>query len=195
VNREAQSGLAGGSEQSFRERRWLSVVVGICAVGAAVVITPLVWRQVVDGDTPQPAAAAKVISEGREVPLSTAVIRVATIWILGAVTRADLAGTYALTDPDIRGSMSRIEWEHGIIPVVAYPVGALSTKSWRIVFSRAKAALLEVRLVPTAGIKAVLPRTFLIALKLVGGAGSRHWVVSYWSHKIQEGAPVSGSSS
>jgi hypothetical protein len=150
------------------------------------------WDQSAASDAPRSSEAAKVMSQGREVPLSAEVLRVAARWILGAVTRADLPGTYALTDPDIRGSMSRTQWELGAIPVVSYPVGTLSKKSWRVRFSRAREALLEVHLVPLAGLKAVAPRTFLIGLKRVGAGKRASWVVNYWSPATRwSGVPAS----
>jgi hypothetical protein len=150
------------------------------------------WDQAPDSDAPRSEEAAKVISQGHEVPLRAEVIDVATRWILGAVTRADLAGTYVLTDPDIRGSMSRMEWELGAIPVVSYPVEKLSPKSWRVRFSRAREALLEVHLVPPARFKAVAPRTFLIGLKRVGVGQRVNWVVNYWSPTARwSGVPAS----
>jgi hypothetical protein len=152
----------------------------------------LLWDQGAESEAPRSEEAAKVISQGREVPLSAEVAQVATRWILGAVTRADLPGTYLLTDPDIRGSMSRTQWELGAIPVVSYPVGRLSRKSWRVRFSRAREALLEVHLVPLAGLKAVAPRTFLIGLKRVGAGKRASWVVNYWSPAARwSGVPAS----
>lgn len=156
------------------------------------VVVALLWDQGAESEAPQSEEAAKVISQGREVPLSAEVVQVATRWILGAVSRADLPGTYVLTDPDIRGSMSRTQWELGAIPVVSYPVGRLSRKSWRVRFSRAREALLEVHLVPLAGLKTVAPRTFLIGLKRVGAGKRASWVVNYWSPAARwSGVPAS----
>lgn len=193
MKRETRSSHAVRLHQSPRGRRWLSLVLSACSLGAVAVFITLIWDQAGETDAPPSEEAAKVISQGHEVPLSAEVIDVATRWILGAVTRGDLAATYVLTDPDIRGSMTRAEWELGAIPVVSYPVGELSRKSWRVRFSRVREALLEVRLVPRARLEAVAPRTFLIGLKRVGVGQRVNWVVNYWSPTATwSGVPASG---
>ena len=124
------------------------------------------------------------------IPLSDDARQVAETWILGAVTRNDLAGTFALTDPDIRGSMSREEWESGEIPVVPYPVGELDPSHWQVRYSLANEALLEIRLLPASTAATVAAVTFILGLKRVGTGSTRRWVVNYWSPKYRAEVPL-----
>ena len=119
-------------------------------------------------------------------------MQVATTWILGAVTRNDLAGTFALTDPDIRGSMSREEWESGDIPVVPYPVGELSTRATGGEASRVadRSTARDAARFPRRSRSTVAAVTFILGLKRVGTGSTRRWVVNYWSPKYRAEVPL-----
>ncbi len=123
------------------------------------------------------------------VPFSDEAKAIATRWILGAVTRRDLKGTFDMTHPDIRGSMSRAEWETGNIPVIPYPVDKVYSDRWTVDYSYADEALLEVGLLPSKG-SDQRKLTFFIGLKKVGTGDNARWVVNYWSPRYKPPVPL-----
>lgn len=152
--------------------------------------TTLFWNTATNKETPISDEAAQVLGPQRKVPVTAEAKKLAEKWILGAVTRDDLVGTFDLTHADIRGSMSRQEWETGAIPVVPYPVDKLFPERWRVTYSFADEALLEVGLIPAETAENVRALTFFIGLKKVGTGASAHWVVNYWSPKYRPPVPL-----
>jgi hypothetical protein len=172
------------------QRRVFVASLGVFALGAVALTTTLFWNTATNKETAISAEAAQVLSPQRKVPISAAAKKVAETWILGAVTRDDLVGTFDLTHADIRGSMSRHEWETGAIPVVPYPVDELYPGRWRVTYSFADEALLEVGLVPSAESQGIKALTFFVGLKKVGTGTKAHWVVNYWSPKYRPPVPL-----
>lgn len=127
--------------------------------------------------------AALVLAGQRSVRLDPRVRQVAKTWILSAVNRSDLGAAYDLTHTDIRGMMSRSEWEDGNIPVVPYPVTELARDCWQVESSLENEAVLQVDL--SSSDASVAPVVFLIGLKKVHGA----WLVNYWSPRGRMSVP------
>jgi hypothetical protein len=68
----------------------------------------------------------------------------------------------------------------GNIPVVPYPLKSLATARFKVDYSHANDALLEVALLPKAGAK-IKGQIFYLGLKRIRGpSGKRHWVVDSW---------------
>ena len=164
------------------DERLLVVAVGVLVAGAVAITVALFAGSAADG---APVSGdPRMLAPQKTVPVSAAAKAVATAWILGAVNRSDLAGTYDLTHTDIRGSLTRAEWETGDIPVIPYPVESIGDGRWHVDTSYEGEALLQVELTPTAG-SSQRALTFYIGLKKVGeGAGAR-WVVNYWSPRYR----------
>jgi hypothetical protein len=116
----------------------------------------------------------------KTVPLQKAQTAVARQFLKTAVTRADLAAAWKIVGPDLRGGLTYKEWLTGNIPVVPYPYGAIGTARFKIDYSYANEALLEVALLPKTGAK-IKGQIFYLGLKrVVGPGGKRHWVVDSW---------------
>jgi hypothetical protein len=116
----------------------------------------------------------------KTVPLRPAEVRVARQFVTTAVARTDLEAAWKISGPNLRGGLSYEEWLTGKIPVVPYPVKSLATARFKIDYSYADRALLEVALLPKDG-ATIKPQVFYLGLKLVPGpGGKRHWVVDNW---------------
>lgn len=152
-------------------------------LGAAALAAALLSQWGDEGAVAGGGDAALVLEGQRTVPLDPRARQVAEAWILSAVNRSDLAAAYDLTHADLRGTMSRGEWEAGNIPVVPYPVAEIAPESWRVDTSLEAEALLEVALSPSDA--STPAAVFLIGLTKVGGA----WLVDYWSPRGRMSMP------
>jgi hypothetical protein len=175
------------SATSGRRSASLLVLGGLGVVGLAIAFF---WNAAIGKELTVADETLQALSQKRGVPLSADAMQVAERWILGAVTRDDLAGTFVLTDPDIRGAMTREEWESGEIPVVPYPVGELTPQRWSVTYSVTDEALLEIPLEPASNATKVAALTFILGLKRVGTGTARRWVVNYWSPKYRAEVPL-----
>jgi hypothetical protein len=183
-------GLIARVESSPRLQRQL-FLAALAVFGAGAVVATFVFfgNTATNRETPISNEPAQVLKAQRTVPLSDELKQVASTWILGAVTRKDLGGTFDLTHPDLRGSMTRKQWETGNIPVVPYPVDELFEDRWHVDYSYEDEALLEVGLIPSET-AAERPLTFFIGLKKVGEGAQARWVVNYWSPRYKPPVPL-----
>lgn len=152
-------------------------------LGAAALAAVLLSQSGGEGAVTGGGDAALVLEGQRTVPLDPRVRQVAEAWILSAVNRSDPAAAYDLTHADLRGTMSRGEWETGNIPVVPYPVTMIPPESWRVDTSLEDEALLEVAL--SSSDASTPPVVFLIGLTKVRG----RWLVNYWSPRGRMSMP------
>ena len=116
----------------------------------------------------------------KTVPLRPAETNVARQFLKTAVARADLDAAWKISGPNVRGGLSYKEWLKGDIPVIPYPIKSLATARFKIDYSYANEAVLEVALLPKTG-ASIKPQVFYLGLKLLRGpGGKRHWVVDNW---------------
>jgi hypothetical protein len=81
----------------------------------------------------------------------------------------------------------------GNIPVVPYPIQSLSVARFKVDWSYADEAGIEVALLPTA--KATIkPQVFFILLKRVGPSGKKRWLVDSWVPHSTPLVPVGANS-
>ncbi len=169
------------------QRRFFIASLTVLVVGVVAAALVLTWQPRHESSVSVPEKPTQQVEPpGKTVPVSEEEKAVATRWILGAVNRSNLAATFDLTHPDIRGSMTRKEWATGTIPVTPYPVGRLAATSWKAQSSHSKDAVLEVRLIPAADApNTVRPLTFIIGLAKSQGADGGKWLVNYWAPKYK----------
>lgn len=165
------------------------VALAVFAAGAVALTFALFRNTATNRETAISDEAAQILKAQKKVPVSDDAKSVAEQWIMGAVTRRDLKGTYDLTHQDIRGSMTRDEWETGNIPVVPYPADKIYEGRWRVDYSYEDEALLEVGLIPGEG-QSERALTFYIGLKRVGEGANARWVVNYWSPRYRPPVPL-----
>ncbi len=168
------------------QRRLAAVALAVVVVAAMATTAILFWNTASRRDAPISTLPADIDPGAKVVPLADETREAARTWIMGAVTRRDLAGTYDLTHKDIRGSLTREEWEAGAIPVIPYPVDEIGPEHWRTDFSYADEAMLEVRLNPGVGGEGQKPLTFFIGLVRDDG----RWLINYWVPRYRPGVPL-----
>jgi len=119
------------------------------------------------------------------VPLDPKARAVAEAFVASAVARKDLAASWKLAAPELRGDLTRADWLTGSIPVQPYPVDK-ATARYTVVTSNPDEALLGVAFVPHDA--STPPGDFLITLDRSSG----EWLVSSWVPNSQVGPSAPG---
>lgn len=103
------------------------------------------------------AAAPASAKEPRLSPADRAAIN-ATLDVLvnHAVKRKDIAKSYDVVTPAMRGGMTRAQWAKGSIPVYPYPAAGRRFHNWTIQYRTKDEVAIELILAPTARYKRTL---------------------------------------
>lgn len=124
---------------------------------------------------------AQIVPDQKQVRLAphtrSQALAVAARWIETAVARQNVAQSWDLTDPVMRGGYTRSTWAKGDIPVVPYPV---ANARWRFDYAYEDRVGFKVALFPKRGsdLEAVV---FDIDLKAAGAGPNRRWLVDEWA--------------
>jgi hypothetical protein len=168
-----------GLPQGYRNRRRLALGGILALLGGGIAAAVLLI-----GNTNAPPQVfhdepAQVTPVQKKVPLSDEAKHVAMRFVQTAVARKNLAEGWLLSGPVLRGGLSRKEWLTGNNPVVPYPIDELDVAPYKVDYSYADSALLELALLPkkNAGVRA---QVFFLRLEKIRDAGGEHWVVNNW---------------
>jgi hypothetical protein len=168
---------------SRRFNRWLLVLGAL--VLAAGIIAILATKVGSSGNTenanptgppiPAPAKAQP------NIPFPKPAWQVAREFLLTAVARKDLARSYAISHPDLRGGFTLKQWESGNIPVPYYPTAKVYKFNWKNTnYAHSRDA--QINVILTAS-KAASQRPIYaqVGLTKIGHGSTAHWTVSYFS--------------
>jgi hypothetical protein len=133
-------------------------------------------------DTPISTQKADVVENDPKAPVDPLSLKVARQFLLTAVQRKNLDWAYDHVHVDLKGRMSRKQWDKGNIPVIPYDAQNADTTAFVPQFSLQKEVEFEVALIPKknaiyAGNK---PLRFYIALRREHDKKTGQWLVSYW---------------
>ena len=134
----------------------------------------------------QPASLA---SKEPTVALDPSIVPLLRKFISTAVLRKNLGEAYAIVGPDIRGNLTKKQFESGNIPVIPYPVADIAHLEYTVDYSHARQAGLEVGLHPSADAVGTRRLTFFAGVKKIGTGPAAHWVVNYWSPRYHPPIP------
>ena len=123
---------------------------------------------------------AQLYHPEKTVKLSPEETRLARQFIKTAVERRDLDAAYTIVHPDLKGTLTRKQWDTGNIPVVTYPARNADTAAFVVDYSFKTSALLEIDLVAKPGQDQRPELRFYIGLKREGGKPNGRWLVNYW---------------
>ena len=173
------------------QRRFFFVSAGVLAIGIVTFVALVVFRGTSnafpDKFSNQKATLAK---PEKRVPVSKSEIAVARKFINTAVLRKDVDASYNIVHVDLKGRMTRKEWDTGNIPVIDYPAENGSTAAFKVDYSYQTSALMEIDLVakPHAQVRPEL--LFFIGLKRAGNKPNGRWLVNYWEPHWKPPIPV-----
>jgi hypothetical protein len=179
---------------SPRAQRRLLIGSSIIFVIGAIAFISIVWLRgtsnaFVGTISNKPATLVK---NEKKVPPSPAAFKVARTFLETAVLRKKLDSSYNIVHVDLKGRMSRKQWDTGNIPVVDYPANNAKTAAFLVDYSYQTEMLLEVNLVARAGSKVRPNLTFFLGLKRAKGQKNGNWLVSYWEPHWRPPVPASG---
>jgi len=173
------------------QRRALAGGLGIFALGAAEFVFVFFGNTSKKIPETHSSTPATLAPKEPTVPLNRSLIALAKDFINTAVVRKNLAHAYDIVGPDIRGGMTRAQFEKGNIPVIEYPVdpASLTQLEYTVDYSHPTQAMIEVGLNPKAG-SGTRRLTFWLGFKKVGKGKSAHWVVNYWIPRYKPPVPL-----
>jgi hypothetical protein len=161
-------------------RRQRQLLIGSGAVlGAglvaflAVVLLHGTGNRFTDTFSNQPAQLAKPEVKAKPTAAEYALARK---FISTAVLRKNIDTSWSIVDVDLKGRMTRKEWDSGNIPVIDYPAKNWKTAAFTTEYSYKDSALFDVDLVAPAGSTVRPHLLFFIGLKKKDGK----WLVNYW---------------
>lgn len=181
--------LSGHFASPKNQRRFLWISAGILLVGivafVAVVILGGTGNAFPDRFSNEPATLSK---PEKTVPLTKAQTDLARRFIKTAVTRADLDSAYGIVDADLKGNLTRQQWNTGAIPVITYHAANADKAAFTVKYSHENAALLEIDLVAKPHTEARPHLLFYIGLKRKNATSP--WLVNYWEPHWRPPVPM-----
>jgi len=178
---------------SRRFSRWLFVLAAV--VLAAGIIAIIATR---GGGSSSSAPAENANPTGptisgleeaqKNIRFPAAAWKVAQKFIYTAVSRRNLAQSYALADENIRGGFTLNQWKTGNIPVTYYPTAEIIRYNWKNTnFAHPREAAVNLLLVPPKG-SSMRPGPYIIFVKKVGDGANARWLVDYFG--AVQGPPI-----
>jgi hypothetical protein len=176
------SGLSAslwGSPRRQRRLLWLSAAVLVAGLAAFL---GLVVLRGTGNAYPDKFSKTPAQLNHRDKParVSNAEITLARRFIETAVARKNLDAAYAFTHPDLRGGLTRKQWDRGNIPVLYYQADNATTVAFKTDYSYRTQALFEVNLHAKPGTEQRPNLLFFIGLKREGGKPGGRWLVNYF---------------
>jgi hypothetical protein len=172
-------GTLFGSPRAQRRLFWLSA--GVLVVGVAAFLAFVVFRGTgnafPDKFSNKPAQLA---TPEKHVPITKAQLTLARKFMSTAVLRKNLDASYDIVNVDLKGRLTRKQWDTGNIPVIDYPAGNIDTAKFQVDYSYQNEALLEVDLISKANSGVRPELLFFLGLKRAGAKETGPWQVSYW---------------
>jgi hypothetical protein len=118
---------------------------------------------------------------------------IARQFLLTAVQRKNLDWAYNNVHVDLKGRLSRKQWDKGNIPVIPYDAQNAGTTAFVVQFSLKKEVEFEVALIPKEhAVYADRPLRFYIALRREHDKVNGRWLVSYFEPHWKPPVPING---
>jgi hypothetical protein len=164
-----------------RQRRFFILSAAVLAIGVGAFLAMVVFRGTPNAFTDTLSnKPAQLYHPDKKVPLSKEEVALARRFIKTAVERRDLNAAYTIVHPDLKGTLTRKEWDTGNIPVVSYLAENADTAAFSVDYSFKTSALLEIDLVAKPGKDQRPELRFYLGLKREGGKSNGRWLVNYW---------------
>ena len=143
-------------------------------------------------DTPISTQKADVVKNDPPAPVDQAAIKIARKFLVTAVVRKNLDWAYDNVHVNLKGRMSRAEWDKGTIPVVPFDAQNAQTTAFIPVFHLQKEVEFQIALVPKphAVYAGDRPVQFFIALRRDRDKANGRWLVSYFEPDYKPPVPL-----
>ena len=176
------SGILESFQNSPRkQRRFMILSAAVLVIGLGIFLATVVFRGTPNAFTDTISdKPAQLYHPEKKVKLSKEETALAREFIRNAVERQNLNAAYSMVHPDLKGALTRKQWNTGNIPVVYYPARNADTAAFVVDYSFQTSALLEVDLVAKPGQDQRPHLLFYLGLKRAGGKPNGRWLVNYW---------------
>lgn len=162
------------------QRRFYWISGGVFLVGLIVFLSVFVFRGTSGIHAPISTVKAQTPPKEIKAPPDPTAFKVAREFIETAVLRKNLDAAYTIVNPEIKGGLTKKQWETGNIPVTPYPAGNTKTAAFTVVWSYKTQIELIVDLVAAKGSNVRPHLPFYIGLKRQGNKPTGRWLVNYW---------------
>jgi len=165
---------------------WISG--GVFGIGLIVFLSVFVFHESSGLHSPISNKPAKVAKPLIKAPPDKSAYKVARTFMETAVLRKNLDVAYPLVNHDIKGGLTKKQWETGNIPVIGYPADNAKTAAFEVHWSYKTQLMTIVDLVakPGSGVRPHLP--FFLGLVRAHNKPNGKWLVNYfeadWSPPI-----------
>jgi len=123
--------LVGLTDSPRKQRRFFYLSASVLAIGVAAFLSLVVFKGTSNAFTDTISnKPATLYHPDKKVPLSKEQVALARRFIQTAVERKNLDAAYSFTHPDLRGNLTRKQWDTGNIPVINYPARNAETASF-----------------------------------------------------------------
>ena len=164
------------------QRRFFFSSLGVLAAGIVALIVFVILPNKPTTNAPISNVPAQLAKPDPKRPVDPESIKVAREFLLTAVIRKDLNTAYNIVHPNIKGRLTRKEWDTGNIPVIPCDAENAKTTAFIPQFSYQREVEFEIALIP--GPHSVYcgkrPVRFYIALQRAQDKPTGRWLVSYW---------------
>jgi hypothetical protein len=173
--------IGGLLDSPRKQRRFFIFSAAVLATGIIVFVSLVFLRGTSNAFTDTISnKPAQLYTPEKSVPFSNEQRALGREFIRTAVERQDLDAAYSIVHPDLRGAMTRKQWDTGTIPVIYYPARNWKTAEFVVDYSFQTSALVEVDLVTKAGADSRPHLLFYLGYKRAGGKKDGRWLISYW---------------
>jgi hypothetical protein len=165
------------------QRRVFFASLVILAAGIAALLAVVVMPSRQNAlDTPISNVPAQQVEKDPVAPVDPTAVAIGRKFLLTAVVRKNLDWAYDNVHSDLKGRMSRSEWDKGDIPVIPFDAQNADTTAFLPIFHLRREVEFLIYLVPKrhAVYAGDRPRQFFIALKREHDSPSGRWLVSYF---------------
>jgi hypothetical protein len=162
------------------QRRLLWFSGGVFGIGLIVFLSVFVLRGSPGPSSPISTVPAQTAAKQVKAPPDPQAFKVARKFIETAVLRKNLDAAYPIVNPEIKGGLSKKQWETGNIPVIGYPAGNSKTAAFTVLWSYKTQLMTVVDLVAKRGshVRPHLP--FFLGLVRAHNKPNGKWLVNYF---------------
>jgi hypothetical protein len=185
----AQGGFFS-SPRAQRRLMWLSA--GVLLLGLIVFLIAFLGRGSPGIQSPLSTVAAQHQQKQVKAPPDPRAFKVARRFMETAVLRKNLDSAYPLVNQEIKGGMSKKQWDTGNIAVQPYPANNAKTAGFQVIWSYKTQMMLLVDLVARKGSQVRPHLPFWLGLERAGNKPSGRWLVNYWVPDWSPPVPLAG---
>jgi hypothetical protein len=177
------------SPRAQRALYWISGIVFLAGVVAIITVYATRGNSSASGsssnqvNTPSQTSGPSV----KNVKASPDALGVARRFLETAVVRKNLAESYNLVGPNLKGGFTLKQWKTGNNTVVPYPAGNAKSTALVVKSSHPNDLLLQVALVPKPGASIKKPQAFSIELNKIGGRWVVNSFIPLYQHPVKLG--------